>query len=206
MMKVTQWVGVLVLGLTLTGCATIISGSDQLLTVNANVEGAEVYLGGQLLGTTPLSANVKRGQEGVLRVTADGYQPYQIALNKSINSVFFVNLLSGGAFGSSTDYSTGAMYQYEPSSFMVSLQPGEQSVAQRNDWQRREGLRSFVLLNHQAIVSDLAAGDGEYFDVLVDVLAVSPEGRAGAIERWRTAYAASKTVVEFAKTMVAELD
>ena len=205
-MKSVRGVCVLVFGLTIAGCATIISGSDQLITVNSNVQGAEVYLSGQLLGTTPLSANVKRGQEGIMRVTADGYQPYQVALNKSINTVFFVNLLSGGAFGSSTDYSTGAMYQYEPSTFMVSLQPGEQSVAQRNDWQRREELRSFVLLNNQAIVSDLATGDGEYVDVLVDVLAVSPQGRAEAIERWRAAYAASNTVVVFAETMVAELN
>lgn len=120
--------------------------------------------------------------------------------------MFWVNILSGGVFGSSTDYSTGAMYQYEPSTFMVSLQPGQQSTAQRNDWQRREGLRSFVLLNNQAIVSDLAAGDGEYVDVLVDVLAVKPEGRDGAIERWRAVYAASKTALEFAEMMVAELD
>lgn len=64
-MKSAQAIGVLVLGLTLAGCATIISGSTQLLTVNANVQGAEVYLNNQLLGTTPLSVNIKRGQVGI---------------------------------------------------------------------------------------------------------------------------------------------
>jgi len=205
-MKSAQSVVVLLLGLTLAGCATLISGSTQPLTVNANVDGAEVFLNDQLLGTTPLTVKVKRGQEGVLRVRAEGYQPYQIALNKDINTVFFVNLLSGGTFGSSTDYSTGAMYKYEPSSFMVSLMPGEPTTAERIEWQRREGLRSFVLLNNQAIVTDLAAGEGEYVDVLVDALAVRSEGRAEAIERWRSVYAASKTVIEFAEMMVAELD
>ena len=205
MLKSAQLVSALVLGLTVGGCATILGGSSQILTVNANVDGAEVYLNETLLGTTPLTATIKRGQTGVLRVRAEGYSPYQIALNKKINTLFWVNILSGGSFGSSTDYSTGAMYEYEPSTYMVSLQPAEQSIEERNDWQRREGLRGFVLHNSEALVSDLAVGDGEYIDVLVDVLAVTPEGRAEAIERWRASYAASKTAAEFAATMVGEL-
>lgn len=211
MKKFTQWVGILVLGLAVAGCASIISGSSQLLSVNANVDGAEVHLvteGGveTLLGTTPLTTRIKRGQEGVLRVSADGYRPYSTALNKKINNVFWVNILSGGTFGSSTDYKTGAMYAYEPSTYMVSLQPTGQSTEEREGWQRREGLRGFVLLNGQALVSDLAAGQGDYIDVLVDVLAVKLEDRAEAIERWRSVYRASRTAAEFAETMVAEFD
>ncbi len=99
-MKSAHFVRVLVLGLTLGGCATIISGTSQIMTVNANVDGAEVHLiteaGETLLGTTPLTTRVKRGQEGTLRVSAEGYRPYQTALNKKINSVFWVNILSGG--------------------------------------------------------------------------------------------------------------
>ena len=81
MLKSAHLVRVLALGLTLGGCATILGGTSQLLTVNANVDGAEVYLNETLLGTTPLAATIKRGQTGVLRVTAEGYTPYQIALN-----------------------------------------------------------------------------------------------------------------------------
>lgn len=204
-MKFTRWAGVLVIGLTLAGCATILGGKTQILTVNANVEGAEVFLNDRLLGTTPLSVSIKRGQVGVLRVTADGYQPYQIAMNKKISTLFWVNILSGGSFGSTTDYATGAMYEYEPSTYMVSLQQSGQSTTQREDWQRREGLRSFVLLNHQALMTDLAAGQGEYIDVLVDILAVRPEDRADAIKHWRAGFVASKTALEFAATIVTEL-
>lgn len=209
MLKSAQLASALVLGLTVGGCATIISGTSQIITVNANVQGAEVHLitesGQTLLGTTPLSRRIKRGQEGTLRISAEGYMPYESALNKKINTVFFVNILSGGTFGSTTDYTTGAMYAYEPSTYMVSLQPVEQSTEERKDWERREGLRGFVLQNNQALVSDLAVGDGEYIDVLVYVLAVKPESRAEAIERWRASYAASETAAEFAETMVAEL-
>lgn len=196
---------VVALSLTLGGCATILGGKTQLITVNSNVSGAEVLLNDVPLGKTPLTATIKRGQTGVLRVRADGYQPYSIAMNKKISTLFWVNIFSGGAFGSSTDYSTGAMYEYEPSTFMVSLQPGRQSNSQRSDWQRREGLRGFVLLNSDALVSNLAMGGGEFVDVLTKILAVEPEGRAEAVARWRAEYSASKTAAEFAERMVAEL-
>ena len=196
------------LGLTLafTGCATILGGSSQTLTVNANVEGAEVFLNEQLLGVTPLIANIERGQEGLLRVTAEGYQPYQIALNKKITSLFWVNILSGGGFGSTTDYATGAMYEYEPSTYMVSLQLSEQlGLEERQEWMRMEGLRSFVLLNNEAILSDLANGKGDYLDLLFELLSVQLENHAQAGDRWRAGYTSSNTAAEFADFILAEL-
>lgn len=197
----------LVLALTVAGCATILSGTSQTISVNSNVDGAEVYLDGSLLGTTPLTATVQRPkQDGTLRVEAEGYRSYQQVWSKTINTMFWVNILSGGTLGSSTDYSTGAMYAYEPATLMVSLQPENQSDEGMAAWQRREGLRGFVLMNNEALVSDLAAGDGEYIDVLVDVLAVAPSDRAEAIERWRAGYAESETAAEFAERLVAELD
>lgn len=208
-MKAARVVCVLALALTVVGCATIISGTSQLMSVNANVDGAQVHLitaaGEQLLGTTPLSTRVKRGQEGTLRVSAPGHRPYESALNKKINTVFWVNIFIGGTFGSTTDYTTGAMYEYEPSTFMVTLQPVDQSAQAMNDWQQRERFRAFILYNTDALVSNLAAAEGEYLDVLVRIFAVPPENRAAAIQRWRAAYAASKTAAEFAATMVAEL-
>ncbi|MFA6165874.1 MAG: PEGA domain-containing protein [Gemmatimonadaceae bacterium] len=188
-----------------SGCATLIGGTSQTLTVNSNVAGAEVYLNQTFLGKTPLTAEVKRGQTGVLKVNAAGYQPYAIAINKKISTMFWVNIFSGGSFGSSTDYATGAMYEYEPSTYMVSLQKGAGSAEETSEWQRSEGLRAFVLQNNEALVSDLAAGKGEYVDVLASMLKVRPDMRADAIERWRADYAASKTAMAFADKMVAGL-
>ena len=198
-----------VLGVALvltTGCATVLGGTRQLLTVNANVEGAEVFLNETRLGVTPLTAEVKRGQTGELRVTADGYQPYTVAINRKVSTLFFVNILSGGSFGSTTDLATGAMYEYEPSTFMVSLQSSQIGLEGRQEWMRKEALRGFVLMNNEAIVSELADGTGEHLDLLFDVLAVvGLEGRTEAVDRWRAAYEASDTAVEFAELILAEL-
>jgi hypothetical protein len=186
----------------LYGCATILGGSNQLISVNSNVSGAQVFLNDVQLGVTPLSTSIKRGQEGVLRVQAPSYQPYQIALNKKITSLFWVNIFSGGVFGSTTDYATGAMYEYEPSTYMASLQPAEQTSAERRMWERREGLRAFVLLNNEALVEDLARGSGEHVEALFKLYQIESGQRAQAIGRWRNHYSEARTAAEFAQALV----
>jgi hypothetical protein len=141
----------------------------------------------------------------VLSVQSTGYQPYQIALNKKISTLFWVNIFSGGVTGSTTDALSGAMYEYEPSTFMVTLQRGSSSSEELAAWRRTEGLRAFVLLNNEALVSQLAAGSGEYVDVLAKLLSVTAADRADAIARWRAGYMASKTSADFAAKLVAEL-
>ena len=205
-MKRRRTISVLVFGVLLQGCATIFTGTTQLVTINSNVNGAEVWFNQTLLGKTPLIAPVKRGQEGILKVHAPGYQDYQVAINKKINNVAYANFF--GNYSSSTsftvDYTSGAMYEYEPSIFMASLLPQRTGTQQLNEWQRREKLRGFVLLNGDALASNLAAGHGEYVDVLIDAISVKQEARAKAIERWRADFAASRTAAEFAERIVAE--
>lgn len=206
-MRTSRAVMTLALATTLAGCATIINGSTQQITVNSSVEGAEVYLNQTLLGMTPLSTEVKRGQEGTLYVRKEGYQEYRFPVTKKISGAFWINIITGGLYGSTTDYTTGSMYEYEPATFFASLQPsGEESLVQRTRWQRREGLRKFVLLNAQAIVADLAAGRGDYVDALAALLDVQPATRAQALERWRDAYEGSETTLDFADALMEELN
>jgi len=59
---------------------------------------------------TPSIVTVKRGEDLILKSSkCDG----QTLVSKKINPVFFVNVLSGGAFGSTTDYATGSMWKYD---------------------------------------------------------------------------------------------
>src|SRR4029078_2374151 len=111
----------------------------------------------------------------------------------------------GGVFGSTTDYASGAMYEYDPSTYMVSLQRGTASIGEKEQWRRTEGLRAFVLQNKEALVNDLAAGKGEYVDVLAKILKVEPAARNEALTRWRSDYKSSKTAVEFAQKLVDHL-
>ena len=42
----------------LNGCATILGGTSQTVSVNSNVAGAQVTLNGAQLGVTPLTASI----------------------------------------------------------------------------------------------------------------------------------------------------
>lgn len=205
-MKRSLLAGVFALGtLGLASCATIINGSNQTITVNSDVPGAQVSINGMPLGVTPLITSIKRGQEGVLTVQMPGYTPFQAALSKKINGIFFANILLGGLFGSSTDYSTGAMYAYEPDTYFVALAPAAMAPPVAAEWRRREAVRSFVLLNNEALASELSAGRGEYVDALAELLQVSQPQRGEAVQRWRASYTSSDTAVAFADRMIAEL-
>ena len=109
--------------LFLTSCASILSGKQQDFTVNSNVSGAKITLNGQSIGTTPYVGKIARSKEGaILEVSKPGYATKKYALKTKVNGFFWVNILSGGVFGSSTDYSTGAMFEYAPGVINVDLE------------------------------------------------------------------------------------
>lgn len=106
------------------GCATILKGDMQPISVNSNVDDAEVYINGSKVGETPFIGQVKRTKTlSTLEVKKDGYKTKKIMLDTSVEPVFWVNLLSGGVFGSTTDYATESMWKYAPSTINLDLEP-----------------------------------------------------------------------------------
>ena len=104
------------------GCATIIKGDSQPLNINSNVEGASVFLNGTRIGVTPLSAQVGRKKSAArLTLKKEGYRDRTVLLDTTVEGVFWVNIISGGALGSTTDYATESMFKYAPSTINVDL-------------------------------------------------------------------------------------
>ncbi len=85
-------------------------------------EGAEVYLDGKKVGITPLSITVpRRKDQSTILVQKEGYKDRQVVLDTTVEPVFFVNILSGGVFGSTTDFASESMFKYAPSTINVDL-------------------------------------------------------------------------------------
>ena len=105
----------------LFGCATILKGSNQPLNVNSNVKGASVYVNNQKVGTTPFTGTIERKKEQHLKVSKPGYETRTLMLDSSIESVFWVNILTGGVFGSTTDFASGSMWKISPNTYNVDL-------------------------------------------------------------------------------------
>lgn len=105
----------------LSSCASIFKGAEQDVTIDSNVHGADIRLNGELIGTTPFSGKIKKQNDARILLSAKGHESREIILDTSIEPFWFGNLIFGGAFGSTTDYSTGAMYQYAPGNIVVDL-------------------------------------------------------------------------------------
>lgn len=115
--------------LTQIGCATIVKGQSQLVTIDSNIRGADVILNGKVVGTTPYNGAIERGSSSQLTIRKDGYFPKTITLSTEFEPIFWGNIIIGGFLGSSTDAGTGAMYKYSPANYQIDLLPNENGKA-----------------------------------------------------------------------------
>jgi hypothetical protein len=110
-MKTTLiWAGLLVT--VLSGCASILNDETQPINVSAsNNKEVSGSIDGQTF-KTPAVVNVTRENKNkVIAVSTEGCAK-ETSLEKSVDSKFFINILSGGLLGSSTDYGTEEMWRY----------------------------------------------------------------------------------------------
>lgn len=96
----------------LTGCASILNDDTQKVNVSAS-NGKEIQ--GTIDGTPfkgPGPVDFKRDKAGKTLITSTEGCAKETVIESNVDPKFFINLLSGGAFGSSTDYGTGKMWKY----------------------------------------------------------------------------------------------
>jgi uncharacterized protein YceK len=116
--------------LTISGCATVISGTTQTLTFNSEPTGAEVYLDGARIGSTPFSLSVKKNEKDTVMIQKEGYKTVTRDITKSYDPV---TLLSIFWDYSTTDMISGAAFEYEPNSYFVELDKDEESTEESTD-------------------------------------------------------------------------
>ena len=99
--------------LLLTNCASIVSGSQQELTIDSYPQDTDVYINGSPKGITPLTIKVGRDvTKQRIEIQKEGYQSSPVNLSTKVNPWFWGNIIIGGLLGSSTDSSTGANSAY----------------------------------------------------------------------------------------------
>ena len=131
----------LLLVLLCTGCASIVSGTRQKVTVNSTPSGARVSVidsdGATVLQTnTPAVIKLNRGNGYFagsyykVQVEADGYQPSAANIHPSLNGWYVGNILIGGVIGLLIiDPATGGMWALEPKIINVTLETSPAKVA-----------------------------------------------------------------------------
>lgn len=114
-MKNTLVITLLATAVLSSGCASILNEKTQKINI-ATTNGETVK--GTIDGvpfSAPGIATVTRENKDKVIVTETPNCAKETALSKSVDSKFFINILSGGVFGSSTDYGTEKMWKYEDS-------------------------------------------------------------------------------------------
>lgn len=100
-------------GLCLSGCATILNDQTQKINVgSANASEFSGTIDGMPF-TGPSIVEVRRSKLDKIILVTSGGCTKQTLLKSEVDPKFFINILSGGTFGSTTDYSTEKMWKYQ---------------------------------------------------------------------------------------------
>lgn len=112
---------ILLVGLLLSGCATIFSGSSDQVEFKSMPEGARVEVNGVSVGRTPMTANIKRNITApTVQLKLNGYETQQILMQNSFNAVSLLNIFFWPGF--IVDAVTGTIMKQEVLSYEAKLE------------------------------------------------------------------------------------
>lgn len=96
------------------GCASIVSGSNQDVSVQSNIDQAIVVVDGQDVGRTdsesPLVVSLSRDEDHEIVISHPDHETVTRHLDSSVNPWVWGNLLFGGIIGVVVDFANGAAY------------------------------------------------------------------------------------------------
>ena len=95
-----------------TGCASIISGTSQSITIDSNPPGAHVKVGYQT-ATTPATLHVEKGKSYPVEIVY-GADRRVLMLNQDIDPMTLLNIIPPLWPGFIVDAVTGAIKKYDP--------------------------------------------------------------------------------------------
>lgn len=141
-----------------TGCATVIRGTQQVITVNSDPPGAKVSVrdskGRTYDASTPGSVKLPRKDEGItVVISKEGYQSASLGLTRrtAVGWTIFGNiLLAGGIIGLLVDFATGAARQLEPTAISLSLTKMNARLDQYPDLFLEVSLKPDTSQSHQS--------------------------------------------------------
>lgn len=111
------------IALSVTSCASILTGTKDKITFNSTPEGAKVFHKGIEKCTTPCTAEIPRSlSKQMVTFEKEGFNTKEVKLTKTFNPVTLVNILLGGAIGVGIDAATGSLTKYSPKVYQIELE------------------------------------------------------------------------------------
>jgi PEGA domain len=113
-------IGLGIILMLLTGCTTILSSNPQPVTVNSSPPQATVLVNGSPMGQTPTTVNLDRKMTYTIETQKPGASPYAQMLTKTVDPMFFLNILFLPGF--LVDLATGTWQKF-PDQVMAPMVP-----------------------------------------------------------------------------------
>ncbi|MDD5174138.1 MAG: PEGA domain-containing protein [Candidatus Omnitrophica bacterium] len=129
MLKCLKLTAVMVVVIFLSGCATIMTGATQKVSVNSNPSGAVAKVDGGMAAITPTIFNLERKTDHTIEISKEGYRVTTVILRHTMSGATAGNVLVGGIIGIAVDGCSGAMYKLVPERVDVNLEPAGQQVS-----------------------------------------------------------------------------
>jgi len=104
---------------SLFASATIFHGTTQNISINSDPDGAQVYVDGQIMGSTPVTLTLKKGKYKTITIRKRCYKPVTLSLQKNFDPVALLNIFWDL---STTDFLTGSLWEYSPNHYFIKLQ------------------------------------------------------------------------------------
>jgi len=114
-------VGALGMAIWVAGCATIIHGTSQDVSITSTPAGASVKVDKMSRGNTPVVVNLSRGNAHVVEIEHAGYEPFEMAIRKTVSGWVWGNIIFGGLIGLGVDAITGGLYNLTPDQVAAEL-------------------------------------------------------------------------------------
>ncbi len=110
----------------LSGCASIIHGTRQEVTINSTPPEGDVVVkkeGGVEVfqGRTPATCTLERKYTYDVTINLAGYQEAKVHISKDMDPIYLGNVICGGIIGLVVDAVNGAMYKLVPEIIQVTL-------------------------------------------------------------------------------------
>ena len=154
---------ILVSGIFVNGCATIVGGSNQTVEITSEPSGAKVLiLPGDIEAITPMSIPLDRSFDYVIQFTKEGYEPTSARINRQVAGATLPNAYVPyiGIFGLATDSITDAEFQLHPDPLHIRLLPEGESVLVSNDLES-EGPLEVIVFNSTSAGMSIVFGLSE---------------------------------------------
>ncbi len=186
------------------GCATIMTGTTQEVTLVTQPPGAKVVEAGIEKYTTPVTLTLSKVLKPTYIFKLDGHQDTSLTPEKEVNPWLFGNILIGGIIGLIVDAAAQNGSQFTQDTYLVTLPPLTAEQLAAAGPATSVGLSAFIAEFYDPLMAQIDSGSGELLAALYTRLGVSPGREFVALPRVRKVAPHAVSAADLATLLSAE--